>query len=302
MNTRLITLLFLCLLGFSSLSKAAEKKPTIVTSITPLALLAESIAGDKAKVVVLLPKQSSPHHYALKASDRQQILSADIVLWVGKDLEAFLAKLIAQRSEGVVTAMQLSGMHWPEEGHSDHQHHDGHDHGVHDPHLWMNPLNNQIIIDALVAQLGQLDPEHLAYYQTNAEAAKQALSSMDKQIKVKLAPYKAVPFIVAHPAYGHFVERYQLTQLDYVSITPERRSGAKHLLQLRRLKDVTCLFADYAAPSKAIEQLGEDLSVPVHTLDPLGGSLPTASSPLEGVTQLIAQLADDFHSCLSAAH
>lgn len=297
MNTRLITLLSLCLFSFSSLLSAETDKPNIVVSITPLALLAKSVVGDKAEVTVLLPKKSSPHHYSLKASDRQQVLNADVVLWVGKDLETFLAKLIAQRSQGVITAMELSGMHWPEEGHSDHHHHDGHD-----PHLWMNPLNNQPVIDALVAQLEQLDPKHTAYYRANADKAKQALSEIDGYVKEKLAPYKAIPFIVAHPAYGHFVERYQLTQLDYVSITPERRSGAKHLLQLRRLKQVKCLFADYAAPSKAIEQLGEDLSAPVHTLDPLGGGLPAAPSALEGVTQLIAQLADDFHSCLSAVH
>jgi zinc transport system substrate-binding protein len=305
MKPCLIIVLLLC---FSSALKAENKKPSVVVSITPLGLLAESIVGDKADVTVLLPKQGSPHHYALKASDRQRVLSADIILWIGKDLEAFLAKLLRQRSTGVITAMALSGIQWPkkEEGAHDHHNHAHHAAG-HDPHIWLSAQNNIVMVDALVAELSRIDPKHAVYYQANAEAVKQDLLALDKHIVLQLKPWRTVPFIVAHPAYTHFVDRYQLTQLDYISMTPERRSGAKHLLQLRRLQGVKCVFVDYGKKSKEAEQLADELLVPLYTLDPLGAALgfkPTKGPFKAGqqATQVIARLANDFHACLSMAH
>ena len=62
----------------------------MVTSIKPLALIAQEIAGDKVSVENLLPVKASPHDYPLRVSDIRRLQDADLVLWVGPSLETFL--------------------------------------------------------------------------------------------------------------------------------------------------------------------------------------------------------------------
>ena len=311
MNYRVVILCFI--VSFLSPPLYADKPLTLLVSIPPLGLLAKSIAGDRADVKVLLDKQASPHHYALTISDRQQLASSDIVLWVGRDLEGFLAKPIQQRvnkHQRVITAMNIAGIIWPEidsdQAEKGHDH--GHDHGEHDSHLWLNPLNNIFIIDALVEHLSELDPDNMSYYRSNAEKQKVELHAIDSAMMLMMSRLQKAPFIVAHPAYTHFVHRYHLQQLHYITVTPERDSGAKHLIALRKLKQAQCVFTDYGVPNKKAEQLAKNLGVPLATLDPLGirGGVSANqyteldSENMSGIVGLIAQLGNDFQTCLVA--
>lgn len=314
MKNRMIALLLSCVISVLSVSAFAEKPLTIVTTIAPLGALVNSIVGERGTVDVLLENQGSGHHYALTIADRQKLVSADVALWVGKDLEVFLTKPIQQRvtrQKAVVTAMDIAAIDWPDShsNESAHEDHHGHDHGEHDPHVWLNPINNVHIIDALVKEFVQIDPANAQYYQDNAEQQKAQLYALDKRVMDMMAPLQKIPFIVSHPAYTHFVHRYHLQQADFIAITPEKSSGAKHLVALRQLKQVRCVFNDFGVQNKKAEQLAQYLNASLAILDPMGikgdvsthidARLPTTQP--SDVTHVIAQLANDFHACLSGA-
>jgi zinc transport system substrate-binding protein len=172
----------------------------------------------------------------------------------------------------------------------------------------LNPLNNNPIIDALLQQLVQQAPANAAYYQVRAQQLKVALQQLDQVIFEKMQPLQKASFIVAHPAYDHFVSRYGLQQLDYIALTPERHAGAKHLYQLRQGNIARCVFSDYGFPNKKASQLASDLNIPLLSLNPLGvpvaamsndGSSDGASS-INSLPGLIEQLAEGFQRCLSA--
>src|SRR5690606_40425237 len=67
----------------------------VVTSIRPLTLIARELAGGDAEVRELLTAGEDPHHVALSSSRRRLLARADLVVWVGPGLEAFLAKPLA---------------------------------------------------------------------------------------------------------------------------------------------------------------------------------------------------------------
>jgi zinc transport system substrate-binding protein len=280
--------------------------PTVLASIRPLALLAQDVVGEYGSVKVLLPSQASPHDYALSVSDRQALVSADVVLWVGEALERFLSKPIHQRDKSVITAITIEGIHGPESDGSVHHHgaDDDHGHGSHDPHIWVNPLNHAPIIDALVTELSRLSPSYSSHYQHNGDALKAELAALDQRLlreTRRLDGTSAIAsFIVAHPAYTHFVARYQLPQLDYVASMPERRAGAKHLYQLRQLADVACVFEDYGWASAGTKQLAQELKVPLLSLNPFGVEEKRSDQVIAestSITQLIARLWEDFKRC-----
>ena len=183
--------------------------------------------------------------------------------------------------------------HQPESGNNKEDAHDDHQHGGRDPHIWLNPINVQAMVELLVERLGKLSPENAAAYQQKAQALIQALSRLDQDIAQQMAGIVDKPFTVLHPAYSHFVNRYQLQQLDYLVINPESAIGAKHLYELSQYK-MTCVFGEVGQGNQHIERIATAAKAQVGQLDPLGSNLADDASIIE----LLQGLADDFEACL----
>ena len=90
---------------------------------------------------------ASPHGYQLRPSEAAAIQDADVVVWVGPDLETFMERPLGNLGTGtrVVTLLEAPGVErlpareggtW--EAHEGEEHHQGadgdHGHGEHDPH------------------------------------------------------------------------------------------------------------------------------------------------------------------------
>ncbi|HAC68916.1 MAG TPA: zinc ABC transporter substrate-binding protein, partial [Pseudomonas sp.] len=65
----------------------AQAEVKVLTSIKPLQLIAAAIQDGAGQPAVLLPPGASPHHYALRPSDLRQVREANLVYWIGPDLE-----------------------------------------------------------------------------------------------------------------------------------------------------------------------------------------------------------------------
>ena len=75
------------LLSFASYSNAETK---VVTSIKPLHSLVSYVMDGVGTPDILVDGSSSPHTFQLKPSHATMLQEADIVFWIGEDLETFL--------------------------------------------------------------------------------------------------------------------------------------------------------------------------------------------------------------------
>jgi zinc transport system substrate-binding protein len=73
----------------------ASAAPKVVSSIKPVHSLVASVMQGVATPDLLVGGASSPHAYALKPSQAQALEDADVIFWIGPELEAFLQKPIA---------------------------------------------------------------------------------------------------------------------------------------------------------------------------------------------------------------
>ncbi len=277
------------------LAAPTEAKLQVLASIKPLALIAQEVAGDRADVITLLPITASPHDYPLKMSDHKRLRSADVVLWVGPELESFLARPLGNLpATRLITSYQLTGLYWPEPAMDDH-HHSNHAHVGKDPHLWLDPRNAVLISRALAARLAQLRPESAAIFHANAEHFASSVELLDQQLARQLAPVKEVGFAVYHEGYAHFVGRYGLHQVAYVTYTPERRPGARHLQELREVlaKEGRCLFMEPYYKAQGMEEMATKLNLRIGLLDPIG------EQQVSSYHQLLQQLSQSFLTCLA---
>ena len=108
---------------------ASSEAPTAVASIKPIHSLLAGVMEGAGQPTLLVPGGASPHTFSLRPSDAQAIEDADIVVWVGEDLESFLVQpldalandayiLELSRAEGITLLRFREGGAWDE--HDDH--------------------------------------------------------------------------------------------------------------------------------------------------------------------------------------
>jgi zinc transport system substrate-binding protein len=262
----------------------------VVASIKPLALILKEIGGDKLVIQQLIPDQASHHDYPLKMSDHKKLHGADLIVWIGPDLESFLTRPLANLPKNKIISLEnLADIEWPDNENEKHDHHHSRD-----PHLWLNPQNVIVMVKFLTKQLAEIDQKNAIEYQKNANSFIVSLELLDKNIVEKLAPLSDKGFAVYHHGYSHFVGRYHLKQLGYLTLTPERKTGAKHLNQLLGIlkSEGKCIFGEPSADKVQLLAIAEQHQLQVGFLDLMG-------IKADSYQQLMQSLAESFSTCLS---
>ena len=96
MNARIARTSLLALIGtliFSGTALAADPVK-VVASIKPIHSLVAGVMQGVAEPTLLVKGATSPHSFNLRPSDARALNQADLVFWVGEDLETFLTKPI----------------------------------------------------------------------------------------------------------------------------------------------------------------------------------------------------------------
>ncbi|MGL4318768.1 MAG: zinc ABC transporter substrate-binding protein [Pseudomonas sp.] len=293
--SRLSALVLLCLF---SLTARAEVQ--VLTSIKPLQLIAAAVQEGVGTPGVLLPPGASPHNFALRPSDVRRVQSADLLYWIGPDMETFLPRVLASRQAPAVAVQGLPGLTLRHFGEGEHEHehehasgdadHDEHDHahqpGSLDAHLWLLPANARVIAAKMAADLTAADPANAARYQANLQAFGQRLDALDTQLKTRLAPLAGKPFFVFHEAFDYFEAAYGLQHVGVFSVASEVQPGARHVAAMReRLQAAgpSCVFSEPPLRPRLAETLSAGLPVKLAELDGLGAQAQSYEQLLDGL-------------------
>ncbi|MCY1405074.1 High-affinity zinc uptake system protein ZnuA [compost metagenome] len=120
------------------LATPALAEVRLLTSIKPLQLIAAAVQDGAGTPEVLLPPGASPHHYALRPSDIRRVREAELLYWIGPDLEVFLPRVLEGRERPSLAVQELAGLHLRHFGaahrHAEEEHVDEHDEHEHDDH------------------------------------------------------------------------------------------------------------------------------------------------------------------------
>lgn len=325
-------------LGASVLSPVLFAKPVIVTSIKPVSMVVTAIAGDHAKIEQIVSSTASPHDFALRPSDLRKIDQADTVVWVGEALERFLEKPLenAGKEDSSIEWLALKGVklqefaenHHDDDDHADHdehhddhadhdehdEHHDehadhddhdedhegheGHNHDGVDPHVWLSPDNAKVLAEAVAKRLSSLDPENATVYQANLADFEKGLALKDAELKASLATVKDVPYIVFHDGYGYFEQHYGLDHAGEVTVSPERKPGAKKISEIREMinhNKVQCVFSEPQFSPAIVKTLLDGTNVKSVPLDPLGTNITINR---DAYLDFLSEVGGQFMSCL----
>ena len=209
-------------------AQPAGAAPQVVVSIAPVHSLVAAVMLDVGAPHLLVPASASPHLYSLRPSDAQALAAADIVFRVGPDMETFLDKPLASLVSGTVITLAgapgITKQPITVDGAEDH---------TNDPHIWLSIANARRIAEIAAETLTASDPGNTKTYRRNLANLNDSLDQLERKLRKRLEPVRQIPYVVMHDAYRHFETEFGLRHAAAISLTPERRPGARQLYRIR---------------------------------------------------------------------
>jgi zinc transport system substrate-binding protein len=268
---------------------AVAVEPAVVVSTKSAHALAAALLRGVAIPKLLVDGRSSPHAYAMKPSDSRALNGAVLFIRISERLEPFTAKVVSSlpQSVSVLTLIEAPGLSLlparpagvldglpDQDADGDHDHHhDTPGPGATDPHIWLDPVNAQMMAAAMTPALIRVYPASAGAIGANATALRVALGDLDAEIAAILKPAAGKHYLALHDAYQYLEHRYGLVAAGTVAVTPEAQAGARRLSELRSLIGqigISCVFAEPVGEQRLVQSLAEGTGARVVRLDPEG--------------------------------
>lgn len=258
-------LLFLVLF----LSPLAEVRggTDIFVTIPPQQWLVDQIGGPHTSTRVLIDKGQDPHTFEPTPKQIAQLSNASLFFSVGMEFETtILGKLAATHSQlTIIDSGKGVQRHSME---SDDHHHHHHGERESDPHIWLSPVNLQIMAKNVAKALIASDPQHQAFYSANLSTTLTTLRDLHTTIGATLAPFKGRKVYVFHPAFGYFTAAYGLEQqaVETGGKSPSPRQ-IRTLIQQAITDKVKVLFVQPQFDPKSAQAIARAIGGKVVALD-----------------------------------
>jgi zinc transport system substrate-binding protein len=273
-----------------------------LATIKPIHSLVAAVMQGTGAPELLVQGAQSEHSYALKPSDADKIGRARIVFEIGPDLETYLIGPLAtlapkadvvmlERAPGVHLLPARRGGFWEEAG-------DPND-GPTDPHIWLDPENAIAMTKTIAMALAKADPVHARLYAANRDRETEAIAFLELELRHSLAPAHGLSYLVFHDAYQYFEQRFGLTPLGAVTVSPDHPVGPRRVEALRDAilqGHIACVFREPQFSPRLIGILVESTKARTGVLDPLGAELAPGRELYE---KLLRGLSTSLNSCLA---
>jgi len=277
--------------------------PRVVVSLKPVHGLVADVMKGVGEPYLLLTASANPHSHALRPSEARKLVQANVVFWVGSNLEGFLRKPLLNlpsgshvvpllRNHRLLRLKQRQGGIWEID---DPDRNKG---SEFDPHIWLDPRNARVIVRQIVAVLSQIDPDNTANYEINGKRLGLELTKLERDIDELLAPVRTLPYFVLHGAYQYFEFRFRTHGIGAIALDHDHKPGARRIAMIRqrlRVGDVRCLFQEAEFSSKIVTALTEGTATRVGVLDPIGKSVHPGPG---AYSRILRDLAGNLKKCL----
>ena len=259
---------------------------SILASTNVYGDVAAAVAGDLAQTTSIITSSAQdPHEYEATARDRLAVEDADVVIENGGGYDTFVDTMLddAGGDPVVLTASEISGLMPGEEDHADEDHgeedhgeedHEGHDHveGFNE-HVWYDLHTAEKVAEDLSGQLGELDPDNAAAYESNAADFVAQIEGLERSAEDLRPTAEGRGVAITEP-----VPLYLLEEVGLDNETPEQFSEAveegtdvpprvlQEMLDLIDGGDVAVLAYNAQTADETTEQVraaAEDAGIPV---------------------------------------
>jgi zinc transport system substrate-binding protein len=280
-----------------------EAKPNqkrVLVSFPPLYAITHAVAGDDAYVLSMLTGKG-PHDYDGAATDLFMLNKADLLIYNGLTLDdVFVDRMLKSHRNKSLAVLNVGAVLEKEDrerdekneklkdklpdillptGGEEHVHKDGeqHQHGAHDPHVWLGPDQAILMTETIAAKLGEIDPDHRKNYDKRAAKFIEELKKLKDDGRDLLKDKKHKNIITMHEAFQYFAQGFGVKIVGTIQLKPGMDPDAakmKELIELCKKHDVKVIAVEPQYSRASAESLqrslkAKGLEVAIVELDPL---------------------------------
>jgi ABC-type Zn2+ transport system, periplasmic component/surface adhesin len=286
-----------------------DANANIISSVKPIAFITQAVSDGITNTDILLPDGTSPHTYSLKPSDLAKIKTAELIIWVGEDLETFMPTILKNIDKDkqielmdIPTIKSLlrtsTNNHDQHETHTHNNDSDHDHHGEYDEHIWLSPKIANEIAQAVHDKLISIYPDKKGIFDENLNEFTVKLAETEQNIAKKLINVQNSGYFVFHDAYGYFESQFGLKNLGSFTINPAVQPGVQTVYAIKReLKEhqAVCVFREPQFSPAVIEKIVNGTDVRIGELNPLGTDITLSKN---AYSQFLLKLTQQLLDCL----
>ena len=246
-------------------SNQTMEKLNILATTPMLAEYVRQVANENVDLNILMPYGVDPHSFEASPQDIKKISDADLVFYVGLKYESTgVVKLLENSvsSENILINLGsgINPIQFTKEGHDDHDDdgdHEGHNHGVYDPHFWFDPTRVALAVEIIKDELVKIDSANQTSYESNAKNYFNTLKVLDENISTLIStiPVENRQIITTHEALGYLESKYDIEILTTLipslnsenGITPKSLRSTIEQIEKHNIK---VMFLEEETPSQ----------------------------------------------------
>jgi zinc/manganese transport system substrate-binding protein len=247
------------LTGCGSSAPVTSRTPTIITTFSVLADMAQQIAGDTATVTSLVPPNGDAHVFEPTPANGVALVNATAVIELGVGFEPWFADLYAASGSNATRITASNGVTPLQAG------------AEVDPHVWHDVANAIIMAQNIRDGLITAMPNKKETLTANAAAYIAQLEALDNDIQAQIATIPAAQrkLVTSHDTFGYFAARYGFevvgTGLGSVTTESSDPDAASIVALVNDIKasGVQAIFVENMSNPKVMQQIAQEAGVAI---------------------------------------
>ncbi|MBP2026816.1 zinc transport system substrate-binding protein [Acetoanaerobium pronyense] len=256
--------------------------PKVYASFYPIWDFAQRIGGERIDLELIIPAGADPHHFEISARGLADMENADLIFLNGLEFEPWENDLRSIAQGNVISLGEYARpLPFGDDHHShghDHNHdHDGednHEHGLMDPHVWLDPNRAIDMSSALLDALISIAPSNENYYKANFEELKDELDELDRKYSALKDIENKKPIVVSHNSYGYISDTYGIEFYSISGMSAEQEPSLRvlsNIIELVREKNIEVIFFEELANEKVAQTIASETGAKTDVLYTIEG-------------------------------
>jgi zinc transport system substrate-binding protein len=223
----------------------------VVAAFFPIADTTQRITGSVADVTNVTPAGAEPHDLELTSDALDQVLDADLVIY----LRGFQPALDDALRRSDARKLDLLG--------SDE---------TADPHIWLDPDRWVQAVERISEALQALSPARNDEFIASTRVVIGELRELDTRYREGLASCARDLIVTTHDAFGRLADRYGVRVESIAGVSPEAEPDPRRLSEIADLvreEGVTTVFSEELVSPEVAETVAQETGARVDVLDPI---------------------------------
>ncbi|MDO9207578.1 MAG: zinc ABC transporter substrate-binding protein [Sulfuricurvum sp.] len=261
--------------AFSPKEQAASfssAKPIVSVSTFTLYEAANAVAGETLQISSIIPLGSDAHAFSPSPSHVANISKSALFIYSGAGFEAWAEPLrnSLPRTVKVIDMSTHVTLIKSEKG-SD-EHHDDHDHGIYDPHYWLDIDNMIRMTQAMEAEFSKLIPANAPLYHANAAVYITKLEQLKSDYAEGLKECKNRTLVTNHDAFGYLAHANHLKNISVIGLSSDEQPSAKtisEVITLVKKEGIKTIFFEELISDNVAQTIASESGANAKSLQPL---------------------------------